>query len=211
MNRLLLTCAVVFSATICLAGEPIVPTKRIDLFNGKDFTGWKLFLGGGADVTKTWSITNGVITCLGKPAGYMRTEEDYKDYKLTVEWRFIKPGNTGILVHMSLPDQVWPRSIECQGMSQNQGDFFVIGGTEFKEHEGAKGRRVPKRGPSNEKPLGEWNTYEVVCVGDTVRPYVNGKLMNEATGCNVTSGKICLQSEGSVIEIRKVFLEPAKQ
>lgn len=204
---LALSCALALSTR---AAEPIAPASSVDLFNGKDFTGWKLFLPGNADVTRTWCVTNGVIRCEGKPAGYMRTEQDYKDYKLTVEWRFVTAGNTGVLLHMSEPDKVWPKSIEAQGMSGNQGDFFVIDGTSFKEQAGTQGRRVPKKGPSNEKPVGEWNTYEIICKGDTIRPFVNGKQMNEATGCNVSSGKICLQSEGSVIEIRKVRLEPAQ-
>jgi hypothetical protein len=197
-------------ATVALADEPITPTERTELYNGKDFTGWKLFLPGDADVTKTWSIENGIIKCTGAPAGYLRTEKTYRDYKLTIEWRFIKAGNTGVLLHMSLPDKVWPKSIECQGMSQNQGDFWVIDGTTFNEHTNKENRRVAKKGGHNENPIGEWNTYEIVCKGDTIRPYVNGKLMNEATGCSVTSGHICIQSEGSEIEIRKVFLEPVK-
>ncbi len=193
-----------------MAADPVAPKEKTDLFNGKDFSGWKLFLAGNADVTKTWSVENGVIKCTGKPAGYMRTEKDYANYKLTVEWRFVKPGNTGVLVHMQGDDKVWPKSIECQGMHGNQGDFFVIEGTEFNEHKGKDGRRVAKNGPSIEKPVGEWNTYEIVCDGDTVIPSVNGKEMNRATGCSVTSGKICIQSEGSEIEIRKVTIEPAK-
>jgi len=193
------------------ADDPIAPTGKIDLYNGKDFTGWKLFLPGNADVTKTWSIENGVIKCTGKPAGYIRTEKTYRDYKLTVEWRFTKAGNTGVLVHMSLPDKVWPKSIECQGLSEHQGDFWLIDGTTFNEHTNKKSHHVPIKIPHNEKPIGEWNTYEIICDGDTIRPYVNGKLMNEATGCTVTSGHILIQSEGGEIEIRKVFLEPVKK
>jgi hypothetical protein len=191
------------------AGEAIAPTGRIELFNGKDFTGWKLYLRGDADPSQTWSIKDGVIHCTGKPAGYMRTERAYRDYKLTVEWRFTKPGNTGLLLHVNGEDKVWPRSIEAQGQHQNQGDFWVIDGTDFKEHRGVEGRRVPKKGPHNEKPVGEWNTYELVCRGDTIRVFVNGKLMNEAHECTVTSGMIAIQSEGSEIEVRKVTLEPA--
>lgn len=199
----------VLAATTLGAEEAIAPKARIDLFNGRDFSGWKLFLPGDADVNKTWSVQDGVIRCAGKPAGYMRTERNYRDYKLTVEWRFLKPGNTGVLLHMSGPDKVWPRSIEAQGKFGNQGDFWVIDGTEFKEHRGVEGRRVPKQGAASEKPAGEWNLYEIVCKGDSIRVFVNGKLMNTATECNVTSGKICIQSEGSEIEIRKVFVEPA--
>jgi hypothetical protein len=190
--------------------DAVAPKGRLELFNRKDLSGWKLFLPGDADVTQTWSVKNGVIHCTGKPAGYIRTQQDYRDYKLTVEWRFpATPGNTGVLLHMSEPDQVWPRSIEAQGKFGNQGDLYVIEGTDFKEHRGVEGRRVPRKVPPNEKAAGEWNTYEIICKGDTIRVSVNGKLMNVATECTVSSGKICLQSEGSPIEIRKVVLEPA--
>jgi len=183
------------------------PSGEVELFNGKDLSGWKVFLGG-ADPARTFSVEGGLLKCTGQPAGYIRTEGEYENYMLRLEWRFTKPGNSGILVHMSPPDKIWPRSIECQGMSGNQGDFFVIDGTEFKEHRGSHDRRVAKRGDSNENPIGEWNVYEVVCRGDTIRPYVNGKLMNEATECNVSRGHICIQSEGAAWECRRIALLP---
>ena len=64
------------------------------------------------------------------------------------------------------------------------------------------------KGPSNEKPVGEWNNYQVVCKDDTVTIIVNGKEMNKVTGCNIKAGWIGLQSEGAALEIRKVTLEP---
>ena len=58
--------------------EHIVPKEKIVLLNGKDFTGWKLFIPDKkVDVNKAWSVRNGVIHCEGKPKGYMRTEADY--------------------------------------------------------------------------------------------------------------------------------------
>lgn len=197
------------TAALAATNEAIAPSQRLELFNGKDFTGWKLFLPGDADVTKTWSIQNGVIFCTGQPAGYLRTEQSYRDYKLTVEWRFTKPGNTGVLLHMSEPDRLWPKSIEAQGFHENQGDFWAIEGANFKELKGRPDLRLPKKGAANEKPVGEWNRYEIICKADTIRLWVNGRLMNEATECNVTQGKICIQSEGSEIEVRRVSLDPA--
>ncbi|MHC4436886.1 MAG: family 16 glycoside hydrolase [Planctomycetota bacterium] len=65
-----------------------MPEEKTMLFNGKDFTGWKLFTRKpDHDVMKTWSVKNGLIRCEGKPAGYMRTEKDYADYLIHVEWR----------------------------------------------------------------------------------------------------------------------------
>jgi len=190
--------------------EPIVPQKKIELWNGKDFSGWKLFLRDpNVDVKTVWSVKDGVIRCEGKPVGYMRTEADYAEYKLHVEWRWPEgAGNSGVLLHMSEPDRVWPKSIECQLASGNAGDFWVIGGTDFKEHTDKKHRRVAKKAESSEKPLGEWNSYDIICKGNTIRVFVNGVLQNEATGTTVKSGKICLQSEGKPIEFRNIYIEP---
>ena len=168
---------------------------------------------GGGDVEKTWSIKDGVLACTGRPSGYIRTAKAYKNYVFRVEYRWAgRTGNNGVLAHMVGPDRVWPKSLECQGMYHNQGDFFEIGGWKFNEHKSGgkrvRGRRVLKYEPHNEKKPGEWGVYEVWCVGDVVRPYVNGKLMNEASGCEITAGKICLQSEGVPIEFRNITIAP---
>ena len=190
------------------------PTGETELFNGKDFTGWKFFMRSNSVPEKTWSITNGVIHCTGRPLGYLRTEKSYHDYRLTVEWRFVKVArhadNTGVLVDMQLPDKVWPRCIECQGQNQKQGDFWLQGGATADGFRG-NGRKpvhVPMNGAPNEKPVGEWNTCQIIANGDTVEFTVNGRAMNKITGCNVSSGFIGFQSEGAEIEVRKVFLEP---
>jgi hypothetical protein len=63
----------------------------------------------------------------------------------------------------------------------------------------------------NEKPLGEWNHYEAVCDGDTIRLTINGLLQNVATECTVTKGYIGLQSEGTPIQFRTIVLEPLEK
>jgi len=232
---------VVAAGLVSLAGalnggqaKPIAPAEKTPLWNGKDFTGWKLFgRNPNADLCTVWSVKDGVIRCTGGVPGYIRTEADYANYKLHVEWRWVavenekgrprRRRNSGVLLHMSLPDRVWPRSIECQLMEGNAGDFYVIGGTEFKEHKDlvaanlakSKGkkkprptRRTPKKGQSSEKPIGEWNVYDIICKGNSIVPHVNGEKKNEATQTSVASGKICLQSEGAPIEFRNVYIAP---
>jgi len=194
--------------------KPVVPQEKIILWNGKDYTGWMRFLPDASrDVDDTWSIGDGLLRCTGRPAGYMRTETPYADYHLHVEWRWPeKPGNNGVLVHMSGQDNVWPKSLECQLASGNAGDFWVIGGVEFAEHakggDRVKGRRTIKLKDSSEKPPGEWNAYDIICKDDWVVVLVNGVLQNVATQCSETGGKICLQSEGAAIEYRNIWVEP---
>jgi len=197
-------------------GTAVVPKEKIVLWNGTDFTGWKRFLSDASkNVDDTWSIGGGLLRCTGRPSGYMRTETPYADYHLHVEWRWPeKPGNNGVLVHMSGQDVVWPRSLECQLASGNAGDFWVIGGFEHAEHaKGGKrvnGRRTVKLHESSEKPAGEWNQYDIVCKDDWVVVMVNGVLQNVATECSDRSGKICLQSEGAPIEYRNLWIEPVE-
>jgi len=211
MTMVLLAAA---AETLERQNKPVIPKEKMMLWNGKDFTGWRLYTRQPEhDVSKTWSVTNGLIRCEGMPAGYMRTEKDYADYLFHVEWRWPdKGGNNGVLVHMSGQDMVWPKSLECQLHSGNAGDFWVIDGIETAEHaKGGKrvsGRRTVKLKDSSEKPLGQWNAYHIICKDDWVVVLVNGILQNVATKCSASSGKICLQSEGTPIEYRNIYIEP---
>jgi len=196
------------------AVKPVVPAEKVMLWNGKDFTGWTRYLRDASkDADDTWSAEKGVLRCTGSPAGYMRTDKPYADYHLHVEWRWPdKPGNNGVLVHMSGQDTVWPKSLECQLHAGNAGDFWVIGGIEIAEHarggSRVRGRRTVKLKDSSEKPLGQWNAYDIICKDDWIVVMVNGVLQNLGTKCSDKSGKICLQSEGAKIEYRNIWVEP---
>ncbi|MFO1486902.1 MAG: DUF1080 domain-containing protein [Verrucomicrobiota bacterium] len=218
MKALLVLGAALLIAVPAFAADqiaaPISPASRIDLFDGKDFAGFTFTSRDtNAPVSETWTVTNGVIHCSGKTSGYFRTQKLFKDYQLTVEWRFVKMApkqdNTGVLVHMQWPDKVWPRCVQVQGKHLRQGDLFLMAGAESKEHHGLDANTaVPMRGESAERPVGEWNTSETRCKGDNVQALINGRLMNEITECTVTSGFIGIQSEGAEFEIRKMFVEP---
>ena len=205
---------------ICFAFAKIVsaqitPTNHIELFNGINFDGWTFCMKNDADPMQTWSVTNGLIHCTGTPTGYLRTKQSYSNYVVTVEWRFVKiapkKDNTGVLVHMQLPDAVWPVCIQNQGKSGRQGDLFLMMSAESKEHKGMdKNTPIALRGEPNENAIGEWNTNVTVCAGNDVKAVINGKLLNEITECTVSSGFVGIQSEGGDIEIRKIYLEPLK-
>lgn len=197
------------------AQNVITPGIHVELCNGTNFDGWTFCMKNDADPMKTWSVTNGVIHCTGIPAGYLRTTRSYSNYVVTVEWRFVKVApkadNTGVLVHMQLPNKVWPMCVQNQGKSGRQGDLFVMAGAECKEHKGMDANTpVPMRGKSAEKIVGEWDTNVTVCAGNNVKAVINGKFMNEITECTISSGFIGIQSEGGEIEIRKVSLDPLK-
>jgi hypothetical protein len=217
--RIFLTATSLFLLPLIFTGCQTSSAQKsggVELFNGQDFSGWTFCMKTNADPMKTWSVTNGVIHCTGKPLGYVRTKKTFHDYKLTVEWRFVKiaphADNSGIFVHIQPPDKVFPQCIECQGQFQHQGDILLEGGTSADAHSanGKKTTFLPQNGPPNENPAGEWNTNCVVCDGNAIELIVNGKTMNKITGCSLSSGFIGIQSEGGEIEIRKIYLEPLK-
>lgn len=187
--------------------------EKIELFNGKDFAGWKLFIPDeNVEPATVWSARDGVVHCTGNPAGYMRTEKQYENYRLKLEWRWPnKGGNSGVLLHICGKDEVWPKSIEGQLASEDAADFWVIGGADFKEHTSIISRRVPKKHPHNEKKIGEWNQYEVLCDGNSIKLWINGLLQNVATETTVAKGYIGLQSEGTPVEFRNIILEPLEK
>jgi hypothetical protein len=72
-----------------------------------------------------------------------------------------------------------------------------------------KGRNT-KKTHGAEKPLGEWNAYEILVDGPWVRLTVNGEVLNEAWDCEVVPGHVCLQSEGAEIHFRNIRLTPLR-
>lgn len=186
-------------------------SRSIALFNGADLSGWTPFLPGGNPAV-TWSVADGVLRCTGQPAGYIATDAAYTSFILELEWRFDPSkgaGNSGVLLRVQPPDQVWPTSMEAQLMSGRAGDIWNIGDFPMvTDPARTSGRHTAMEGQSSERPLGEWNRYRIVVDGPLLELYVNGALKNRATGCRVAPGRIALQSEGAWIEFRSITLTP---
>jgi len=192
--------------------------EPIELFNGRDLTGWTYHLAKpDVKMDDVWSVKDGVLVCQGQPVGYLLTKKnDFKNYVLTLDWRWPeKGGNNGVLVHVTKPGAlgVWPKSLEVQLGSDDAGDFWVIGTTLEIEHpEGRiEDRRHKNLSDGNEKPPGQWNTMEITCRGDEVTVKVNGELVNHATKLSQSKGAIGLQSEGTLIEYRDIMLRPLEK
>ena len=181
-----------------------------ELFNGRDLTGWQHFLSQKGERDNVWSVEDGVLRCEGKPAGYLYTAKDYTNFELTLEWRFdpkVGPGNSGVLMRVQKPHQVWPRSIEAQLQSGSAGDIWNIDAfSMLTDAKRTSGRHTVKLLPSNEKPLGEWNSYRIRLHGSRLTLEVNGQVQNSARWCEALSGPIGLQSEGVPIEFRNISL-----
>jgi len=186
---------------IVLSCKTAQPGKS--LFNGKDLSGWHVdvpALDDNPDTIVPFIVRNGMLVSLGTPGGHLITDESYMNYRLEVEYRFAAaPGNCGVLVHASTPRalyKMFPASIEVQMEHQNAGDFWCIiedittpdmetrrgpkenwGGTEDKL------RNIKNLTDNSEKPVGEWNTMVIECVGREIKVWVNGDLVNYGFDC----------------------------
>jgi hypothetical protein len=195
--------------------------KPVKLFNGKDLKGWRTWFKGGMKADDTFSVKEGMLHCEGTPFGYIITEKEFGNYKLTLEWKWGEGAkkmkgvpNSGVLLHVTGEDAIWPKCIEAQLMSGNAGDFWMMGGSKIEADEA----RVDKKRPQHvfkmktdkpaEKALGQWNRYEIICKGDTITLLVNGVKLNEGKKASMSKGRIALQSEGAPVFFRDIVLTP---
>ena len=197
---LLLICIVCYTNSLQAAEDDFVP-----LFNGKNLDGW-------VNVNcapETWTVRDGMIICTGIPTGVLRTEKQYENYVLELEWRHMKKrGNAGLFIHsdpITAPGQPFTRSIEIQIMDGNAGDMFSIHGarmTPDKPHPKGWVRSFPSEDRMN--PTGQWNHYRVESRNGMATLAVNGKIVTRGYHLNPRKGYICLESEGSEIHFRNI-------
>jgi len=191
---------------ICLKHLEANFGDAVRLFNGLDLAGW---VPSSAEAGIAFGVSNGVITDAGTPRGYIRTSGDYANFALHLQLRHVSVGNSGVLLRAVGPDKVWPKSIEAQGLSENMGDIWNIDKVRMTvDPDRTSGRRTQKLHPSNERPTGEWNDYEMTLDGGNLEIKVNNLVQNTATDVEEVAGKICLQAEGSGKEFRNIVLIP---
>ncbi len=149
-NRVLALFLIVPGSWWIQADETIAPTKQVRLFNGKDLSGFYVWLVDSKreDPRRVFSVTNGWIRISGEGLGYLSTEKSYKDYRLVAEFkwgqrnyvwgdRIGKARDSGIFLHSMGPDGnshdgtgAFKAAIECNIFQGAIGDFLLIRGTD---------------------------------------------------------------------------------
>ena len=158
-----------------------------------------------ADRDRIWgSHINGdpnepVLVCLGKPSGYLRSKKTYKDFEFGFEWKFPKVpnGNSGILVHTTGEDKIWPKAIQIQLHGVKTGSIFPSSGAKTENTVTIKDQKLDHA---------KWNRCTIISKDGKVTVSINGKKQGEVTGCTPNSGTIALQSEGAEIHFRKIWI-----
>lgn len=188
------------------------------LFNGKNLDGF-------VDINtskKTWYVEDNILKCTGEPIGVIRTEKQYENFVLDIEWRHIEPGgNSGVFILADgtpYKDRPFPTGVEVQmvdpGIAEIRdivedyahGQLFPVSGLE-----GTTPDNPFEISPSRSNPLefrvngaGEWNRYLIVCVDGVIKLSVNGRFVNGMRSENRKKGYICPESEGYEVHFRKI-------
>jgi hypothetical protein len=221
-----LTALLVGTATLLVAGRTVGRADDVaqfrDLFNGKDLTGW---VNVNTD-DDTWTVRDGLLVCSGHPIGVMRTDRQYENFILHIEWRHMEPGgNSGVFVWSEgtvaegrrLPKGLEVQMLELEWVQLHKqkdgtlppiayvhGELFGAGGLQAipDNPRGTRSKSLENRC----KGKGEWNVYDVVCVDGVVKLAVNGKFVNGIRQASVKKGYLCLESEGAEIHFRNIRL-----
>jgi hypothetical protein len=171
----------------------------------------------------TWHVEKNILVCSGQPIGVMRSEKQYENFILHIEWMHTEPGgNSGVFVWSDanppeksrLPDGVEVQMLELEWVTLNKrdgvtppiayvhGELFGVGGVKTVP-DNPRGERS-KSIENLCKGKGEWNTYDVVCVDGVIKLSVNGKFVNGISKATQKKGYICLESEGARIHFRNI-------
>lgn len=192
------TLAVLAVAEMSSIAQSTVPPGFVSIFNGRDLTGWKIPEGDNGH----WKVVDGVIDYdAGSEAPGNKnlwTEKAYRNFELKVDWRikavpFIsknmkivlpdgtnKKDDQGRDINLVAPDSdsgIMPRG---HGKAQFNIWNWPVGSGEMYGY-----RTDPKSSPelraaatprtNADRNVGEWNTFEITAIGNTLRLVHNGK------------------------------------
>ena len=186
MKKITLVSALIF--TLIFANSIAQSTKKgkwINLFNKKDLTGWKIY------GTEKWYVDNGELVCESGPDkeyGYLGTDQKFKDFELSLEFKQEADGNSGVFFHSSIEgtkitgwqSEVAPPGHSTGGIYESYGRGWLIKPTEEKD---------------KALKMGNWNEMRVKVIGNNVKTYLNGQEMITFTDDKIGSvdGIIALQ------------------
>ena len=200
-----------------LIGERLLQGGFVPLFDGRSFSGWKGLVADPparakmtpADLAKAqaeadermrahWRIADGVLVFDGQGES-LCTAADYGDFELLVDWKIEKGGDSGLYLRGSPQVQIWDPAanpVGSGGLYNNQ-----------------KGKSAPAE--KADRPVGEWNSFRVVMIGERVTVYLNDKLVVDNVVLEnywerdkpiYPAGQIELQAHGNSLYFRNIFV-----
>lgn len=203
-----------------LAGMPADEGFK-PMFNGKDLSGWQGLVENpvarakmkpaelaakqveaNKKVAGNWSVKDGCIWFSGAGENLCSIQQ-YGDFEMMVDWKISKAGDSGIYLRGSPQVQIWDTSRVEVGAQVGSGGLY----------NNQKNQSKPLKVADN--PVGDWNTFRIVMVGEKVSVWLNGELVVD----NVTlenywdrsipifpKDAIELQAHGNELAFRDVYV-----
>jgi len=186
------------------------PKEFISLFNGRDLTGWQ-------GDTKGYIVEDGKIVC--RPGGNLYTEKQYSDFVLRFEFKLSPGANNGLGIRTPQNVDAAYFGMELQ-ILDNSADIYK-NLHPYQYHGSIYGVAAAKRG--YQKPLGQWNSQEVIAKGNHIKVILNGETIVDTDieqaskdgtvdgrshpGLKRKSGHIGFLGHGSVVEFRNIYIQ----
>ncbi len=165
------------------------------IFNNKDLSGWIVY------GTEKWYVENGLLVCESGPEkkyGYLGTENFYKDFVLSLDFKQEANGNSGVFFRSTVVGtkvsgwqvEVAPPGLHTGGIYESYGRGWLI---------------QPDEGKDSSLKMGNWNNLKVKVYQDTVTTWLNGKMMISLSDQKIgkANGRIALQiHDGGGIKVK---------
>ena len=185
------------------------PAGFTSLFNGNDLTGWTY------DGSGNWRVDGGSLFYDGKgwkpkpdtiSTQNLRTEKEYGDFILLIDWKISKDGDSGIVLRPDYEDyrefeevevEIWDRKSELYASPLGSGGIVPYTAEE----------RKPLR--TADHPVGEWNHFEIRVENDMVTVHLNDQLVLDrfAAQFKLPRGPIVLQHHGPPLWFRNIYVK----
>jgi hypothetical protein len=149
-----------------------------------------------------WKTENGVLVFTGNGES-LCTTRDYGDFEMFVDWKITEKGDAGIYLRGSPQVQIWDTSRRDAGAQVGSGGLY--------------NNEVNERNPLlvADNPIGEWNTFRIIMIGERVTVYLNGKLVADNIIMEnywdrsipvFSRGQIELQAHGTWVGYRNIYI-----
>lgn len=185
-------------ATVCLTSTstPVLAADDggswVSLFNGKDLTGWA----GVNDVT--FEVKDGNLALI-KGMGWLRTEKEFGDFILELEWRaHDKDYDSGIFIRCPLEGKPWPKDGWQVNLRHNAVGALV------------KGYKTEVPAETDRQPAEKWVKTQLEVRGTKVTLTVNGEKAWEFDKLDRATGFIGIQAEDKAFDFRNIRLKELK-
>jgi hypothetical protein len=235
MRRLVCAAIVTAGLTIALPAhrwhqlQADPPPGFVPLFNGKDLSGWQghvtmaerekitdqhklqeLITKRTQTAFQHWTVKDGVIYCDGQGGVSLQTVKDYGNFELLVDWKISPKGDSGIYLRGQPQVQIWDSDTLGDNLKVDRGKGS---GGLWNNPPGDPAKQPLKKA---DRPVGEWNTFHIIVVGDQVTVKLNGEtVVDKGKLYNYwfkgkpapAQGPIELQIHGTPLWFRNIYIK----